>query len=166
MLQRIVSLADFPKEGMVLSGDVRITAESLPGDAVAGVRRLHVEARLFKLGDTFHMDGTLEADLELACGRCLEPFSYQDRIGIRHCLQPEGRELGPDAFAYAEESFDLEAMVRELVDVNLPMKPLCTEACKGLCPSCGANWNRGACQCRPEPEGPLAEALRKLTQGE
>lgn len=166
MMQGIVSLADFPKEGMVLSGDVRITAESLPGDAVTGVRRLHLEARLFKLGDTYHMDGTLEADLELVCGRCLEPFSYRDRIGIRHSLQPEGRELGPDAFAYAEESFDLEAMVRELVDVNLPMKPLCAEACKGLCPSCGANWNRGACDCRPEPEGPLAEALRKLTKGE
>ena len=125
-----------------------------------------VEARLFKLGDTYHMDGTLDADLELACGRCLEAFAYRDHIGIRHSLQPEGRELGPDAFAYAEESFDLEAMVRELVDLNLPMKPLCTEACKGLCPSCGANWNRGACDCRPEPGGPLAEALRKLTKGE
>ena len=159
-------MADFPKEGMVLSGDLSIGPEALPGDFVAGINRLHVEARLFKLGDSFHMDGTLEAEMELACGRCLESYAYQDRIGIRHSLQPDGRELGPDEFAYVEEAFDLEAMVRELLEVNLPMKPLCNEACKGLCPSCGANWNLGACDCRPEPEGALAEALRKLTKGE
>ena len=166
MQQGIVSLADFPKEGMVLSGDIDIAQEALPGESVAGVRRLHVEARLFQLGESFHMDGTLDAELELICGRCLEPFDFRDRIGIRHSLQPEGRELDPDAFAYEGETFDLGSMVRELVEVNLPMKPLCSEACRGLCPACGANWNRGACQCRPESEGPLAVALKKLIKGD
>jgi uncharacterized protein len=166
MLQGKVSLADFPKEGMVLSGDLRLTTETLPGDAVTAVDRLHVEARLFKLGDTYHMDGTLETELRLGCSRCLEPYPLRDRIGIRHSLQPQGRELDPDAFAYEGETFDLEAMVRELVEVNLPMKPLCGEACRGLCPSCGANWNKGPCGCRPEAGGALAEALAKLTKGE
>lgn len=166
MLQEKVSLADFPKEGMELSGDIRMGAEALPGESVAGVRRLHLEARLFKLGDSFHMDGSLETELELACGRCLEPYPFRERLPIRHSIQPAGREVGPDAFEYQGETFDLEAMVRELVEVNLPMKPLCGEACRGLCPSCGANWNRAACDCRPSEEGPLAEALKKLTKGE
>jgi len=159
-------LADFPKEGMVLSGDVAVGREPVPGDPVAGVDRIHLEARLFKLGDTYHMDGALDADLTLSCCRCLEPFRFHEQIPVRHALQPAGRELGPEAFAYEGESFDLGAMVRELVEVNLPMKPLCSEACTGLCPMCGANRNRTPCHCRPEAEGPMAEVLKKLTKGE
>ena len=33
--------------------------------------------------------------------------------------------------------------------LTLPMKPLCSDDCKGLCPVCGTNLNRGTCDCKP-----------------
>jgi uncharacterized protein len=52
--------------------------------------------------------------------------------------------------------------MREQFYLALPMKPLCREDCKGLCPICGVNRNRETCSCRSEWVDPRMEALRKL----
>jgi uncharacterized protein len=44
------------------------------------------------------------------------------------------------------------------------MKPLCSDACKGLCPTCGTNLNRGTCDCTSEWEDPRFAALRALQE--
>ena len=59
---------------------------------------------------------------------------------------------------YRDETIDLGDLVREQLYLALPMKPLCAEACKGLCPQCGTNLNRGTCDCRSEWQDP---AFRK-----
>jgi len=48
----------------------------------------------------------------------------------------------------------------------LPMKPLCRDDCKGLCPQCGTNWNNGTCTCTTEWEDPRLAALKGLVKGE
>ena len=52
--------------------------------------------------------------------------------------------------------------MREQLYLALPMKPLCREDCKGLCPNCGTNWNRGTCDCKQGWEDPRLAALNKL----
>jgi uncharacterized protein len=42
---------------------------------------------------------------------------------------------------------DLESLLREQIILMMPLKPLCVESCKGLCPQCGANLNRETCKC-------------------
>ena len=54
--------------------------------------------------------------------------------------------------------------MREQFYLALPMKPLCREDCKGLCPQCGTNLNTGTCECRPEWEDPRLAALKALIQ--
>ncbi len=48
---------------------------------------------------------------------------------------------------YTGETVDLESLLREQIILMMPLKPLCDEDCKGLCPRCGANLNREACTC-------------------
>ncbi|MBM4294554.1 MAG: DUF177 domain-containing protein, partial [Deltaproteobacteria bacterium] len=45
------------------------------------------------------------------------------------------------------ENIDLQGIVREQIILSMPLKPLCHEDCRGLCPGCGANLNREACTC-------------------
>jgi uncharacterized protein len=63
---------------------------------------------------------------------------------------------------YRDETIDLGELVREQFYLALPMKPLCAEACKGLCPQCGMNLNQGTCDCRLEWQDPRFEALKAL----
>jgi uncharacterized protein len=44
----------------------------------------------------------------------------------------------------------------------VPMKPLCREDCRGLCPTCGEDLNVTACGCAAEAADPRWEALRLL----
>ena len=47
----------------------------------------------------------------------------------------------------------------------LPVKALCSEECKGLCPKCGHNLNTGPCACVNDEGDPRLAALRNLTLG-
>ena len=52
--------------------------------------------------------------------------------------------------------------MREQFYLALPMKPLCGNDCKGLCPTCGTNWNKGTCDCSNQSEDPRLAALKAL----
>ena len=57
---------------------------------------------------------------------------------------------------------DLEAIIREQIILMVPLKPLCREDCRGLCPNCGANLNLESCDCKTDKsDSPFAQ-LAKL----
>ena len=77
----------------------------------------------------------------------------------------EKREISEDDLTtafYAEDQIDLGQLVMEQFHLALPMKPLCSEACRGLCPQCGTNLNTGSCECDSRWEDPRLAALKAL----
>ena len=63
---------------------------------------------------------------------------------------------------YRDDQIDLNELVREQFYLALPMKPLCREDCRGLCPQCGVNWNTGTCECGSGWEDPRLAPLKGL----
>jgi uncharacterized protein len=63
---------------------------------------------------------------------------------------------------YENDAIDLSQLVMEQFQLAVPMKPLCAEACKGLCPQCGTNLNTGACDCSGKWEDPRFAALKSM----
>lgn len=126
--------------------------------------------------DRFRLVGTITTTLELRCSRCLEAFSLpvNDAFDLRYL--PEGAglaegdetedgELGDDdtsATFYRDDAIDLAELMREQFYLALPMKPLCRQDCKGLCPHCGTNLNTEACQCQTTWEDPRLASLKAL----
>ena len=138
---------------------------------VAGPVDLTVDVQ--KLGgDAFGVTGRVKARLEVACSRCLEPFevSVDAEFDLRYVPQVENtgeaeQEIGEDDLAtayYREGMLDLIELMREQFVLALPMKPLCSDDCQGLCPECGTNLNRGQCGCAPRWEDPRLAALKSL----
>src|SRR5258708_6203242 len=127
---------------------------------------------IFKDKQQFRLAGAVKTTLELACSRCLEPFTLAVDSAFDLRYQPhaantgEGeREIEEDDLTtafYENDEIDLGQLMREQFYLALPMKPLCAEGCKGLCPACGTNLNRGACACKHEWEDPRLAALKKL----
>ena len=125
-------------------------------------------------GDAYRVTGRAVTTLELDCGRCLEPFDVPvDAIfELRYIPAVENagtgeREIAEDDLAtafYRDGALDVIEMLREQFTLALPMKPLCAEACRGLCPHCGANLNRTECGCAPEWDDPRLAALKGLLQ--
>ncbi len=127
---------------------------------------------IYKDKDQFRVVGTLQTLLELPCSRCLEPFRWPVDASFELRYQPmsqntgegerEVREEDLSAAFYQNDEIDLEQLMREQFELSLPMKPLCTAECLGLCPSCGTNLNRGTCDCKREWEDPRFAALKQL----
>ena len=113
---------------------------------------------LSKHGHDLLVRGSLAGPMELACGRCLESFAAPAAIDFDLLLVPgppsaaaADEELSPtdlDLDYYTGEIVDLERLVREQIILMMPLKPLCDETCKGLCPHCGANLKRETCVCK------------------
>src|SRR5687767_1348532 len=129
--------------------------------------------------DRFRLVGTVKTELELACSRCLEPYRMPiDReFDLRYLPattgepgtdghgEDEGDEVEDDDVAmtfYRDEQIDLNELLREQFYLALPMKPLCREDCKGICPQCGTNRNTASCDCHPQWEDPRMAGLKTL----
>ena len=63
---------------------------------------------------------------------------------------------------YRDEQIDLNELLREQFYLALPMKPLCFDGCKGICPQCGTNRNTAPCDCNPQWEDPRMAGLKTL----
>jgi uncharacterized protein len=144
--------------------EFRVTA---PVNLVAEVRKDGLKVRL-----TGHLEGAIECD----CSRCLEPFAVpvDAKLDLLFLAATENvgtggaedeREIEDDDLGvsyYKDEEIDLGEIVREQFYLALPMKPLCREDCRGLCPICGANRNRDACTCQAQWVDPRFEALKAI----
>ena len=130
---------------------------------------------LFKDKDRFRLSGRIQTTLEMPCSRCLESFSWpvDETFDLR--FQPRTtetaeteREIEEDDFStafYDDDTIDLGELMREQFYLSMPMKPLCTDACRGLCAQCGTNLNRTPCDCARGWEDPRFAALKALRDG-
>ena len=129
---------------------------------------------IFKDKEQFRLVGRVQTTLELNCGRCLEPLTLpvDADFDLRYHPRAENtgggedeREIEEDDLTtafYENDEIDLGHLMREQFNLSLPMKPLCRDECRGLCPVCGTNLNRSTCDCKREWADPRLDALRKL----
>jgi uncharacterized protein len=122
---------------------------------------------------TFRVRGRAVTTLQLDCSRCLDEFAMpvDIRFELRYVPQTEAkegeteREIDEDDLTtsvYRDGTLDVVEMLREQFQLALPMKPLCAQSCRGLCPECGANLNRAECGCQPTWEDPRLAPLKGL----
>jgi uncharacterized protein len=129
---------------------------------------------IYKDKEQFRLVGRVQTTLELTCSRCLEPFAwplsaefdlrYQPHVQNRGEGEREVEEDDLTTAFYEHDEIDLGQLMYEQFYLSVPMKPLCRDDCRGLCPTCGTNWNRGACACRNEWEDPRFAALNALKE--
>jgi uncharacterized protein len=141
------------------------------------VEPVDLTLRITKDSRKIRLTGRLRASLEIECSRCLEPFRVPVDADLDQMFLPEGTEVtgasddddedgGQQADAgvsfYKDDTIDLGELMRDEFYMALPMKPLCKDDCKGLCPVCGTNWNREACTCKVEWTDPRMDSLKTL----
>ena len=131
---------------------------------------------IFKDKSHYRLAGRTQTVIELPCSRCLEPITIEVDAPFDLRYQPHTsaaaagkhdpeREIEEDDFAtafYENDEIDLGQLMHEQLYLAVPMKPLCGSTCRGLCPVCGTNLNRGTCECRPGWDDPRFAVLKTL----
>lgn len=146
--------------------DLKLDLATLGSDVVYNLTARRIEEEVF-------LDGTLTFTMNLTCARCVEEFATPFRLPLRLVIQLVAdeslvREEEADSedfvlFPEAKRAFSLDQQVRDLITLELPMKPLCRTDCQGLCPRCGANQNESPCGCKTSETDPRWDGLRKLS---
>jgi len=150
-------------------------AFTLTGEDFRIVAPVKLTARVSKDASKVRLAGRVQTTLETDCGRCLEPFTVPVDAKLDLMFLPDAgdgavqvagekevREEDTGVSFYKDDTIDLGEVMRDEFFLALPMKPLCKDDCKGLCPLCGANWNRDTCTCKAEWVDPRLAVLKKL----
>ncbi|HHY98876.1 MAG TPA: DUF177 domain-containing protein [Firmicutes bacterium] len=157
---------------------------------------VEIDVTATNTGKLVVLHGRLNAIVPMICDRCLKEVALSIEAEFeeeyRHIHKPpsrgadkghedEGQEYGdgapedvwsddPEIRTFYDEVIEIEPAVKETLSIAIPMKVICKEDCKGLCPTCGKDLNEGPCNCEPVTQdlrmAPLAEALKKLRSPE
>ena len=124
---------------------------------------LFFQLRFQRSGQFVEVDASLEAVVELQCGRCLQDFKHPlaESFSLTFVPQPEDDESGEEdveletnelgLIPYRDEILKLQEPLQEQLLMAVPISPICKASCRGLCPSCGVNLNIEKCDCVRKP---------------
>jgi DUF177 domain-containing protein len=174
----VIEVSQIPAEGMQVAAHLDPGVVHVDGEESFALESGgSLSCRLDRGDDrTVHVRGEVSARLGLQCGRCLEPFVFPvaQELDLFYLPHRNDRDEEEDEVElkdhdmvvayYRDERLDLGEMLREQFFLSLPMKRLCREDCRGLCPSCGANRNSAPCACPPEAD-PRLSVLGTLLGG-
>lgn len=158
----------------VSRGETRVSGEIAPDDPLWDGSDLHlaeplrVRLRAQAVGEGVLVRGTMATRLALECRRCLAavPVEVEDEVTLLFEPLVEGEEEELEGEVYPlparGEELDLRPALREELILRRPNFVVCSETCRGLCPTCGVNLNETTCSCVPEEESSPWSALKNL----
>lgn len=140
-------------------------------DCVNGV------VKLMKTHHGIWLSAALNVNAVSTCGRCLEEYSQPLHLAIEEEYFPiidpltgtrpvELDESGNHFEIDERNILDLTEAVRQYSELNVPMKPICQEDCRGICLYCGVNLNHEPCRCDSPADETRMSALLKLALGQ
>jgi len=170
MIELWTSLQDIPAEGQEFQfTDQSLWTGPMEEFGVGGKIGRPFEASMFitPQDQGFLVTGSFSGSLVLPCGRCAEESEHPVEGEFDSFEEP-----GESADPLVDESrlrvvkgvpeLDVAGYLWEQFLLALPDRPLCSDDCKGLCPTCGINKNQGSCACAQESGDPRLAVLRNL----
>lgn len=156
------------QRGQTLERSVQADVEPLDvgGEQVEFEGPVRLDVRLHNAGGRLWADVKAHGRIRASCARCLKPveraleFSYSE--AFRRPDQDPLDDEGVRESVFEGDEIDLSEGFREQLLLALPMRQLCREDCRGLCPICGADLNEGDCGCRPNDVDPRLAPLAEL----
>ncbi len=110
----------------------------------------------------------MSVDYTAVCARCLAPVNGSFALDLEKTVATKDMlgdldEDRQDDYAIIENGFlDMDEQLREQMEIEFPIRFLCREDCRGLCPKCGKNLNDSECACVTKEIDPRMAPLQKL----
>lgn len=144
---------------------LRINIGFLQNQPVGTSREIHFETPDFQLAEEFEPSGVegmirvsrtpqgvlsqgdFQTRVKAECVRCLEEFQQPLRTNFTELFSYRSHPTSEASMVIPEDgNVDFAPLVREFLLLEVPIKLLCREDCRGLCPECGTNLNLSTCE--------------------
>jgi uncharacterized protein len=129
---------------------------------------LQLQVRLEGVSEGTLVTATVTAPLAGECARCLEEFTSSIQVRLQELYTYDGNAEDDDSDGYQMHGdlLDLEPALRDALVLELPLSPLCSQDCPGLCAECGtrlaeAGEEHSHAPQKTTPDGAAVPELRK-----
>lgn len=160
----LIHIDNIPEEGLTLELEEPATAFPVLANMerekeAVFCKPVRIRLHVATIEGMVNVSGTIDTKAIFHCSRCLDECetsieSSFELTYVKELPDIEGDEddieVSPEEMGlilYTGDTIDLREAVQQEVIMALPFRPLCEPECKGLCPRCGANLNRDACDC-------------------
>jgi len=138
---------------------------------------LKAALRAQQIGDIVEIEGNISTTVRMDCARCLQSFemplessfaltySQEEPVPEQSDAYQEELELTAEDMGliyYQGKEINLKNEIQEQVVLAFPLRTLCRQDCRGLCPKCGADLNTEKCDCDRSPPAGKFDALKGL----
>lgn len=115
-------------------------------------------------GEIVEVTGSVKTSINAICSRCLKNFEYF--IDVEFEEEYSENQGDEEYYPIKHNEINLKDMVIDNIMLSIPLKMLCDEDCKGLCPKCGCNLNDESCSCTRDDVDPRLAVLKDLFKGD
>jgi len=158
----VVSALNHPGQEHPFHADAMLEKMMVLGDPVE-FTDIAVNGTYLSSEERIVVNGEVTAEVISQCARCLKPVKNPIKAELDALFAREPDPEDPDRYIYEASQVDLTEAVKDALVLALPLRYLCKEDCKGLCPKCGMDLNTGSCTCQEgdDERNPFA-ALRSI----
>ncbi|MCT4687387.1 YceD family protein [Vallitalea sp.] len=123
---------------------------------------IHIDLELTNLGHRkVNLEGLVKGTLKIPCDRCMEEVDYKIETNFSKDINFD--DVNEEKVQYIDGyNLDLEKLALNELIIDLPMKVLCSDICKGICNQCGANLNKVTCSCDNSDIDPRLAVFKDL----
>lgn len=166
------SIVDLP---LRFAFEIPFTLEELDREPIVSIEPASIEGEVSRTEGGYALAARAAWAGELECSRCLAPYPFAHEeeflLVLRRRAPIAGEDVSLDredldTYFYDDPIVPVAPIVEERIQMAVPMKPLCREDCRGLCPRCGTDRNQSDCHCVTEFADPRWNALKVLKEGE
>lgn len=135
--------------------DVPVTQLDFELEEVQFISTIQGNVQLLRHGDAdVYVIAEVSTDIEMQCGKCLELFrsDINASFQIQYTPRNNSDQIEPDEIDggeryYDGETLDISEETRKEIIIHIPIWPICSQLCEGLCYHCGTNLNEEKCLC-------------------
>ncbi len=144
------------EKGLSIADSIALDENLLVEEGSFFLEDLGYDIRFMRDANQINVKGKIKTSISLVCVRCLEEFEFKVNSNFDVVLFPSNLvtsnniSLNDDEMEYIfyeDQKINLIKFLVEQVNLFVPLNPLCTPKCKGICPNCGINLNYGQCKC-------------------
>ena len=164
----IIDVERIPSDGLSIVKDFEFSAREIVEENVVFLEPVHVEVDVCRTGEEVLIRGRMVTRLSLVCCRCLVPFEFSVDSDFNLVFFPEELDVvrdqldqeDIDKLFYQPCGIDMDSVILEQLNLTLPLRPLCSMDCQGICPVCGKLLKEGSCSCTASEADHRLEKLK------
>ena len=164
MMYDVSSVLKAEGESLSVSGGVTFTQNELSGAGPFFHDDVCFSGTITNIGNVLEFKANVKGSFTVLCARCMKELEKTFDIDFTEMLVNNADDVSDkDAVLLFEgHEVDLDDIIESNILVNLSLKYLCCDSCKGLCPVCGADRNVTDCSCGEDEIDPRMAGLKNL----